>query len=271
MDLQAVRQIASELAREAGAVLMEKYGQPHEQHTKKNIVDIVTEGDKASEAVILKGLLQHFPEHHIVSEEGGGVTLGVPLEHADYAWHIDPLDGTSNYANNLPLFSVSIGLAHARTMEPVVGVVYDPFSNELYSAALGQGATLNGQSIQVSARDSLQQSMLCSGFPYVSFQNPENNIREWMAFTKRSRGLRRFGSIALELSYVAAGRLEGLWEPHINSWDVMAGILIVQEAGGMTTDYAGHLSEKLYTGQEIVASNRLIHAEMLSVLAAVHV
>lgn len=268
MDLLAVRAIAAEIARAAGAVLMEKYDQPHQQRTKKTVTDIVTEGDTASEAVVLAGLTRHFPHHHIVSEEGGGVGIGRPLDQAEYVWYIDPLDGTSNYANNLPLFSVSIGLAD-RDMNPLVGVVYHPFTGELYTASKGGGATMNDRPLRVSSTDTLQNAMLCSGFPYDSFSNPDNNLREWGEFTKRTRGLRRFGSIAMELSYVAAGRLEGVWEGSINSWDVMAGIVLVREAGGRVTDYSGQESHTLYHGKQIAASNGLIHQEMLDLLAEV--
>ncbi len=265
MDLQAVRAIASDIARHAGSVLMDKFDQPRQETIKKSAVDIVTDADTASEAVVLAGLTRFFPDHHIVSEEGGGVHVGAPADQAEYFWHIDPLDGTSNYANRIPLFAVSIALA-GKGGAPLVGVVYDPFSDELYSAAAGFGATLNHQPIRVADTDNLQQSMLCSGFPYDSYANPENNIREWTAFTRQTRGLRRFGSIALELSYVAAGRLEGLWERSINSWDVMAGIVIVREAGGRATDYSGQESDLLYSGRQILASNSLIHPAMLDTL-----
>lgn len=268
MDLLAIRSIAAEIARAAGAVLMQKFDQPHQQRTKKTVTDIVTEGDTASEAVVLAGLTRHFPHHHIVSEEDGGVGIGQPLDQAEYVWYIDPLDGTSNYANNLPLFSVSIGMAD-RDMNPLVGVVYHPFTGELYTASKGGGTTLNGRPLRVSSTGTLQNAMLCSGFPYDAFNNPDNNLREWAAFTMRTRGLRRFGSIAMEMSYIAAGRLEGVWEGSINSWDVMAGIILVREAGGSVTDYSGQESHTLYHGKQIAASNGLIHQEMLDLLAEV--
>jgi myo-inositol-1(or 4)-monophosphatase len=268
VDLQAVRATASEIARAAGAVLMDKFEQPHQERTKKNATDIVTEADLASEAVVIPRLAEAFPDHHIVSEEGGGVGIGKPAEEAEYFWYVDPLDGTSNYASNIPLFTVSIGLAD-KNMKPLVGVVYDPFSDEMYSAALGYGASRNHKTIHVSDEPALGQSMLCSGFPYDSFKSPDNNISEWKAFTVQTRGLRRFGSIALELSYVASGRLEGLWEQSINSWDVMAGIILVREAGGMVTDYSGHESPTLYNGKQILASNGHIHQQMLNVLTEV--
>lgn len=268
VDLQAVRATATEIARAAGAVLMEKFEKPHQEKVKKNVTDIVTEADLASEAVVIPRLAQAFPDHRIVSEEGGGTGIGKSAEEAEYFWYIDPLDGTSNYASGIPLFTVSIGLAD-KYMNPLVGVVYDPFSDEMYSAATGFGATRNDKPIQVSDQPSLRQAMLCSGFPYDSFKSPDNNIAEWKAFTMQSRGLRRFGSIALELSYVACGRLEGLWERSINSWDVMAGIVIVREAGGTVSDYDGQASQTLYTGKQILASNGHIHQEMLTVLKTV--
>ncbi len=266
MDLQAVRTTVSEIARAAGAVLMEKFEQPHEETVKKNVTDIVTEADLASEAVVIPRLSAAFPDHRIVSEEGGGAGFGKSADEAEYFWYIDPLDGTSNYASGIPFFTVSIALSD-KHMNPLVGVVFDPFSNELYSAARGFGATLNDKPIQVSDFTTLSQSMLCSGFPYDSFKTPDNNIAEWKAFTVRSRGLRRFGSIALELSYVANGRLEGLWEGSVNPWDVQAGILIVREAGGRITDYANEESDAAHSGKQILASNGHIHNEMIEVLA----
>jgi myo-inositol-1(or 4)-monophosphatase len=268
MDLQAIRMTVSHLAREAGAALMKNFDQPHQQTVKRYVTDIVTEGDMASEAVILAGLREQFPDHHIVSEEGGGAGNGsAPAETAEYFWYIDPLDGTSNYASNIPLFSVSIGLAD-RHMRPLVGVVYDPFSDELYSAALGHGTTLNDRPITTSGTLDLQQAMLCSGFPYDSTKQ-DNNIREWAAFTRRTRGLRRFGSVALEMSYIAAGRLDGLWEQWLNSWDVMAGILLVREAGGAVSDFAGADSKMIYEGRQIVVNNSHLHAAMISLLSEV--
>ncbi len=267
MDLQAVRATASEIARAAGAVLMEKFEQPHQERVKKNVTDIVTEADLASEAVVIPRLSKAYPDHHIVSEEGGGAGIGKSAEEAEYFWYIDPLDGTSNYASNIPFFSVSLGLAD-KNMNPLVGVVYDPFSDELYSAALGHGATRNDKPIRVSQQTALRQAMLCSGFPYDSFKSPDNNIREWKAFTMQSRGLRRFGSIALELSYIASNRLEGLWERSVNAWDVMAGIILVREAGGTVTDYSNQESKTVHDGKQILASNGHIHQQMLEVLSA---
>jgi myo-inositol-1(or 4)-monophosphatase len=263
MDFQTVRATAASIAREAGAVLMNTFDQPHQQRTKQTATDIVTEGDTASEAIILAGLRDHFPDHHVVSEEGGQGSASA--ETAEYIWYVDPLDGTTNYANNIPFFSVSMGMAD-RDGNPLVGVVYDPFGDQLYTAAQGFGATLNGKPLHVSSSDTLETSVLCAGFPYDSHTNPDNNLREWSAFTTRTRALRCMGSAALELAFVAAGRLDGFWEGRIHPWDVTAGIVLIRESGGLVTDYGGQISERLYSGQEVVASNGLIHDAMLAVL-----
>lgn len=263
MDLQAVRDIASAIARDAGAVLMQTYGKAHTEKTKSSPVDIVTEADGAAEAVIVAGLTRHFPTHHIVGEEGGG--MGAPAETAEYFWYVDPLDGTTNFASNIPFFSTSIGMAD-RNMRPLVGVVYDPFSDELYSAAEGLGATLNGKKLTVSSATTLQQSVLSSGFPYDYNNQPYNNLREWGMFCGLTRGMRRFGSAALELAYVASGRLDGYWERYLHPWDIQAGIVIVREAGGLVTDFEAQESRKAHEGERIIASNGHLHSEIMRIL-----
>lgn len=263
MDLMAVRGIASEIARSAGAALMQTFDQPHQQRTKRSYNDIVTEGDKASEAIIVAGLTQHFPDHHIITEESG--SLGAPAETAEYFWHIDPLDGTSNYASNIPLFCVSMGMAD-KNMNPLVSAIYDPFSDELYSASLGGGTTLNDRTVHVSTTDQLSQAMLCTGFPYDSTNLTNSNFGEWAIMHAHARGLRRFGSVATELAYIAAGRLDGLWEQRLNAWDIMAGILLVREAGGRVTDYRGEENQRLYQGVEIIATNSNIHQQLMDTL-----
>jgi myo-inositol-1(or 4)-monophosphatase len=261
MDLQTARTAVEDIALQAGAAVMQYYGQAHQETTKSNIYDVVTEGDHASEAVIVPALRALFPDYPIISEEGGG---GGDRASADYAWYVDPVDGTTNYANNIPFFSISIALA-ARDLNPVVGVVYNPISGELFSAARGCGASLNGTPIHVSQQIALSRSVLSSGFPTQRHTLADNNIRQWNAMLMEVRDLRRFGSAALELAFVAAGRLEGFWERHIHSWDCLAGLLLVQEAGGRTTDYDGGTSA-LYTGAAIVATNGLIHERVLDVL-----
>ncbi len=263
MDLEAVRATATDIARQAGAELLHYYDQPHQEATKQNIVDIVTEGDKASEALIVAALRKAFPSHHIVGEEGGG--QGAPASEAEYFWYVDPLDGTSNFASNIPLFTVSIALAD-RVRRPLVGVVFCPVYNELYTTARGFGATLNGKPIHVSHKDDLQRAVLSTGFPYDKTRLP-NNVREWGNFLMRARSILRLGSAALDLAWVAAGRLDGFWEPRLNSWDILAGLLLVEEAGGTVTDYSDSAIERAYQGIEVVASNGLIHDQMLAVLA----
>jgi myo-inositol-1(or 4)-monophosphatase len=266
MDLQAIRATASDIALRAGEALMGFYGKAHDEKTKQNIFDIVTEGDRASEAVIVPALHEAFPDHHVVSEESGGTGAGA--EDAEYFWHIDPVDGTSNFASNLPMFTVSIAMSD-RNHQPLVGVVLNPVYNELFSAAAGHGAYLNNAPIQVSKTENLERAMLVTGFPYnFTPDAPDNNMREWVEFTMKARGIRRFGSAALELAFVAAGRLDGYWEKRLHSWDVQAGILLVKEAGGKVTDFSGGL-EKPLTGEQILASNGHIHQQMMDVIQGV--
>jgi myo-inositol-1(or 4)-monophosphatase len=248
----------------AGETIMRYYNQPHEETVKLNIRDVVTEGDKASEAVILTALSDQFPQFGIISEESGESNLA----DAEYVWHIDPIDGTTNFAASLPFFSVSIALAD-RYLRPVVGIVYNPYYRECYSAAQGLGATLNGSPIHVSVTNMLERAVLCSGFSIDRDGKSIHNLKAWEAMLFHARDLRRFGSAALDLAFVAAGRLDGYWESQIHSWDCMAGLLLVQEAGGMITDYSGVQSDTLYSGGEIVASNGHVHPAMLAVLRGV--
>lgn len=260
MDLQAVRRLTEDIAREAGAIIMQHYDQPHQERVKSLAIDITTEADTAAEAVIVARLQAAFPDHHIIGEEGGG--MGAPAETAAYFWHVDPLDGTSNFANNLPFFATSIAVA-GRDGRPLACAVYSPAMGELFSAARGFGATLNGQPLRVSATATLERSILATGFPYNAATNPDNNLAEWGWFATRTRGLRRLGSAAIDLCYVAAGRFEAYWERYIHSWDCLAGLLCVLEAGGMVTDYQGQDSDCIYSGAELLASNGVIHAAML--------
>ncbi|MCC6801813.1 MAG: inositol monophosphatase [Anaerolineae bacterium] len=261
MDWQATRTAVEGVARQAGAAIMQFYGQAHQETIKSNIYDVVTEGDRASEAVIVPALRALHPDYPIVSEEGGG---GGDNIDAEYAWYVDPVDGTTNYANNIPFFSVSIALA-ARDLMPMVGVVYNPVSGEMFSTARGHGASVNGTPLHVSRQAALSRCVLSSGFPTQRHTVAVNNIREWNAMLMEVRDLRRFGSAALELSFVAAGRLDGFWERHIHAWDCLAGLLMVHEAGGRASNFAGG-SDGLYSGDEIVATNGLIHGDVLAVL-----
>lgn len=262
MSLNAIRGTVTGIIRLAGAEVMRYFDQPHEETIKQNINDIVTEGDHASEAVIVPALLRAFPGHHIVTEEGGG--MGAPAEEAEFFWYIDPIDGTTNFANDIPHFSISIALTD-RERNPLVGVVLNPATNELFSAAAGCGATLNGRRLRVSSTDSLSKAVLATGFPYNRATNPENNIQLWNTFLMQARDVRRFGSAALDLCYVAAGRFDGFWESWLNPWDCLAGIVCVHEAGGVVTDYHGGTHN--LNGRQLVASNGHLHADILRIIA----
>src|SRR6266404_306403 len=244
---------AVEIAREAGAILCEEFDGPL-QISYKGDVDLVTQADKRSEAAIVKRLTQYFPEHAIVAEEGSGHESASDSE---YRWYVDPLDGTTNFAHGYPCFCVSIALARRDTL--IAGVVFNPFYNELFAAARGEGATLNGKKIHVSKVATLSTSLLCTGFPvHKRLANP--NIHYYWDFTLRSHGVRRDGSAALDLACVAAGRFDGFWEFGLQKWDTAAGKLLVEEAGGMVSDFAGQPYS--LGGPMILATNSLIHEEM---------
>ena len=245
---------AIEIAKGAGAILKEHNGD--RQISFKSEIDLVTDYDKRSEAYIVNALRQAFPDHALHGEEGTRINKG-----AEYEWMIDPLDGTTNFAHSLPIFSVSLGLAHHG--EPVLGVVYDPSREEIFTVVRGEGASLNGKAIHVSKTSPLNYSLLVTGFPYDARTHPDNNVKEFLQFTMRSQAVRRLGSAALDLCYVASGRFDGFWEKRINLWDVAAGTIIVREAGGVVTEADGESPIPHYC---IVASNGLIHDEMITIL-----
>ncbi len=222
--------------------------------------DLVTEVDKESERLIVEHLLSRFPGHGIVAEEGQ-----YPHSDSPFRWIIDPVDGTTNYAHGYPWFCSSIGLELEG--ELVAGVIYNPVYDELFTATKGGGAWLNGSRLSVSSRASLKNSLLGTGFPYDCATDPANNFDNFIAFQKKARGIRRAGAAALDLAYVSAGRLDGFWELKLKPWDMAAGVLMVQEAGGMVTAFDGSPCD-LFNGC-IVASNGLIHDEMVGMLAAV--
>lgn len=249
--------IAIEAAREAGKFLKYSVGKVKSVEMKQGEErNLVSEIDKASEAKIIGIIKRHYPSHGILAEESG------VSGSSDYRWVIDPLDGTTNFLHGLPLFCVTIGIEYKG--EVVAGVVYDPNLEEMFTAERGSGAYLNGKRMRVSQASGLINSLLVTGFPYDIANNPDHAVEHFVNFLMRGQGVRRLGSAALDLSYVAAGRLDGFWEVNLNPWDMAAGILFVREAGGMVTDFAGTPSG-IYTKQAL-ASNGIIHNAMLDVL-----
>ncbi|MCC7448569.1 MAG: inositol monophosphatase [Anaerolineae bacterium] len=262
LDLAAALTVADQLARSAGALLLEALEKPR-QIDYKGAINLVTESDRQSEALIVHGLIEAFPDHHIVGEEGGG--MGAPIKTAPYRWYVDPLDGTTNFAHGIPYFSVSIAVADTDD-KPLVGVVYHPSLDECFQAVRGQGATLNGKPIRPSQIAVMEQSVFATGFPYDRWTNPENNTQNWFNFLMRSQAVSRMGSAALNLCYVACGRFEGYWEKTLNSWDIQAGALCVLEAGGRFTNSRGEQDHALFLGRDVIASNGLLHDQMLAIL-----
>jgi len=245
---------AIETVREAGGILVEELARPP-QISYKGDVDLVTQADKRSERAIVSRLTKYFPQHSIAAEEGTGEE-----KVSDFRWHVDPLDGTTNFAHGYPCFCVSIALAEKDTL--LAAVVYNPFYNELFAAARGEGATLNGKKIHVSKNATLSTSLLCTGFP-VHDRQSSPNLQYYGDFTMASHGVRRDGSAALDLAGVAAGRFDAFWEFGLKKWDTAAGVLLVQEAGGKVSDFAGNPYQ--LGGPLILATNGLIHEEMRSV------
>lgn len=256
--LKTYLEAAIEIAKEAGKILREENERPPTISYKGDF-DLVTQADRRSEALIVSRLQKYFPEHAVAAEEGSGKETA-----SEYRWHVDPLDGTTNFAHHYPCFCVSMALA--RKEELLLGVIYNPIYDELFTAARGDGALFNGKRIHCSKVDAVRNSLLCTGFPNHNREaNP--NFHFYWDFTLRSHGVRRDGSAALDLAYVAMGRFDSFWEFGLNPWDTAAGVVLVEEAGGKITDMQG----QPYTlgGPSIVASNGLIHDEMLRVAAEV--
>jgi myo-inositol-1(or 4)-monophosphatase len=257
-EAEEVLELARRMAREAGALQRARYETQLEVGTKSSAVDLVTEVDRACEALLIATLERERPADAILAEEGGGADR----DGATWRWIIDPLDGTTNYAHGYPRFCVSIGVEHEGRRR--VGVVYDPLLDELYHAALGEGAFLNDRPIRVTTEPELARSLVATGFAYDRRAADDNNLEFFGAFLQAARALRRDGSAALDLCYVAAGRLDGFWELKLHAWDVAAGALIVEEAGGRVSDCSGGAMPR--SGEEVVASNGHVHTQMLSVL-----
>lgn len=251
---------AIQTARDAGRILAERFGRKIEISNKSEI-DLVTESDLASERLIIDRIKTYYPRHAILAEESGASEPADSGKRSDWRWIIDPLDGTTNYAHGYPTFCVSIGLECQGRLE--LGVVYDPIRDEMFSAERGQGAALNGRRIRVSPTPALRSALLCTGFPYDVRERSEF-ARHFANFIMAAQGVRRDGAAALDLAYVAAGRFDGFWEEGLKPWDVAAGVLMIEEAGGRVSNYADG-SFNIFT-PPILASNGLIHEEMMQVL-----
>ncbi len=245
---------AIETARQAGQLLRARFEQQHTVASKSSPIDLLTEADLASERLIVARIRQRFPTHAIRAEE-----MAAGAQVSDVFWLIDPLDGTTNYAHGFPIFSVVIALAYRDEVQ--IGVTYDPLRDELFTAQRGAGAFLNGRRLRVSQAAHLGQALVATGFPYDRATNPQNNLGPFNQIMPRVRGIRRGGSAALDLAYVAAGRLDGYWEFWLNPWDWAAGALLVTEAGGTVTDVAGNPWR--LDSRSMVATNGLLHGELL--------
>lgn len=257
-QLQAFLDIATEAAFSAGAVLTHYLGQLDDIQEKGRPGDLVTVADKEAEQVVLGVLRRHFPEHSVLAEESGRIEA----KDTDYLWAIDPLDGTTNYTHQYPFFAVSIGLLIHGV--PSLGVIYDPFHEDIFQAAKGLGAYRNRRPIQVSTTQTLSQSLLVTGFAYDRRETSDNNYAEFCHLTHKTQGVRRGGAASLDLAYVACGRLDGYWERGLSPWDLAAGVVLVEEAGGRVTAY-DNSPFQLETGR-IVATNGLIHQELSNTL-----
>ncbi|MBN1305647.1 MAG: inositol monophosphatase [Anaerolineales bacterium] len=242
-----------QLARQSGEILRAGYKNEH-QIDYKGVIDLVTEIDHQSEEFLIRTIAEQYPGHSILAEESGA-TDG----YDDHRWFIDPLDGTVNYAHGIPIFSVSI--AYARAGQLILGVVYDPMRDECFSAELGKGALLNGSPIRVSEANDLQRSLLVTGFPYDMWDLPVNNLVYFGHFARCTQGVRRLGSAAIDLCYVACGRFDGYWELSLQPWDLAAGGLIAREAGARVTNIRGE-EDFMASPPSILASTPGIHAAM---------
>jgi myo-inositol-1(or 4)-monophosphatase len=251
------RRVAVDAARAAGQLLHREHPGTRQVSFKGTSTNLVTEMDGRAEAVVVDALLAQFPEDGVLGEEGGARP-----GRSGRRWIIDPLDGTTNYTHGLPIYAVGIALESEGAIE--LGVVYDPTRDELFVGERGGGAWLNETRLAVSSTRLLDVSLLVTGFPYDARTNPDNNLTEYATFSVRARAVRRLGSALLDLAYVAAGRIDGFWELTLGPWDVAAGMILVEEAGGRVTDLRGQPLDVNHP--RLVASNGRIHGEILGVL-----
>jgi myo-inositol-1(or 4)-monophosphatase len=252
-----------QISKEAGELIKNAFGKSHSIEFKTNELNLVTEADKASEKLITDFIRKKYPSHGILAEEGSEANpdkIG-----AEYLWVIDPLDGTTNFTHGLPIFAVSIGLQ--KNGETIAGVVYDVMRDVLYSAEKSCGSFENGRRITVNKNSNLGHSVLVTGFPYDIRENPDKAFERFISFLKNARGIRRLGSAAIDFCYVANGVFEGFWEVSLHPWDICAGKLIVEEAGGIVTDFDGNKID-IYS-KRILVTNSVIHQKMIEVMRSV--
>ncbi|HCF61169.1 MAG TPA: inositol monophosphatase [Myxococcales bacterium] len=259
IEVATLLDAAVEVARIGGAVLRDRFKGPRSVELKGGI-DLVTDADRASEAEIVAYLERRFPLHAILAEEGSNVEGS-----AEYRWIVDPLDGTTNYAHRVPHFAVSIAVEDAEGL--AAAAVYDPLRDELFEAGRGAGARLNGETLRVTKESRLACALLGTGFPYSVWDKPDLPLRLFDAFVRRSRGIRRIGSAALDMCYVAAGRYDGFFEVRLKPWDIAAGTLLVREAGGTVTDLDGGQVD--LTAGNVIATNGHLHQVIVEIARAV--
>ena len=250
-------QAALPIARDAGDMLAENFGQKRTVELK-GVINLVTEMDRRAEELIVTRLSKTFPDFAIVAEEGSARASENSL-----AWYVDPLDGTTNYAHGLPIFCVSLGLMCGSI--PICGIVYHPLGRETFTGVHGGGAFLNGHALQVSSTTELTNAILATGFPYDIRESELDNLDHFARFAKKARAIRRMGAAALDLAWTAAGRFDGFWEMKLAPWDCIAGALMCQEAGGVVTDFAGRLFDP-FRGQAI-AANPTLHPQIVQLVA----
>lgn len=258
-ELARILDLARDLAERAAGIQRERYETGFTIDTKSASIDLVTEVDRACEALIVAGIQAERPEDAILAEEGHGTDGDAP-----YRWIIDPLDGTTNFAHGFPRFCVSIGVERRRddgAFERAVGVVHDPLLDERFEAVVGDGAWLGARRLRVSSETEWGRALVATGFAYDVHRSDDDNLASFRNVVKSARGIRRDGSAALDLCYVAAGRVDAYWELKLHPWDVAAGYLIVEEAGGRISDFRGGAADR--SGREVAASNGALHAALL--------
>jgi len=255
--LSEYTKFAIDIAKKAGLIQMSYFGNITEIKKKSNHIDILTEADTQSETLILDKISQKYPSHSIITEESNNI-----LKDSEYKWIIDPLDGTTNFTHNLPIFAVSIALL--KNDKVILGVVYNPAADKCFYAEINKGSYLNNKKIHTSSSTTLSDTLLATGFPYLHDDRYDLSFKLFKEFYDKTRGIRRLGAAALDLCFVAMGRFDGFYEFELNSWDIAAGSLIVKEAGGLVTDWDG--KEVPLNGKRILASNKKIHKEMINIL-----